>query len=53
MKHDCYICGGDGFVSEPVRDTRSTGTTTRCPGCDGSGKTDDRPLPKLLPVTRP
>lgn len=40
---DCYICGGDGYVSEPVRDTRSTGTTTRCPGCDGTGRVHTRP----------
>lgn len=36
---DCNACGGDGYIGEPVRDTRSTGMTTRCPACDGTGKT--------------
>jgi DnaJ-class molecular chaperone len=38
-RRDCRICGGDGYVSEPYKDTQATNQmTTECPGCKGTGK---------------
>jgi len=36
---DCRVCGGDGFLSEPVTHPMKTdnGNTT-CPYCNGTGK---------------